>query len=463
MAYIGSTPETQSFTSGTDYFNGNGSSTAFTLSRPVASVNDIEVVISNVVQQPSTAYNVSGTTITFTSAPPSGTANVYVRYLSTITQTITPSPGTVDTAQLSPSLTNVPFFGGSTLGAGNATGMKNRLINGGMVFDQRNAGASVAISTGTFLTDRWNVYLSHTATMAGQQSATAPNGFTNSLAITVGTGAATSSTDQGFLRQKIEGFNVADIGWGTANAKTVTLSFWVRSSLTGTFGVAIRNGSGNRAYVAAYTISSANTFEYKTIVISGDTTGTWTTSNNTGIQVAWDLGTGTTYSQAAGSWTSNATISGLIGGVKLAETSGATFYITGVQLEEGNAATSFEFRPYGTELALCQRYYAKLSGGGFSNFAPFAVGFCGNSTSIEGVINYPVTMRAAATLSFSNVRTNTATGTNAAITSVSNSYAGTNSMNAVFVSSGSILTQGQGGTIIGNTNSSAYIDLSAEL
>ena len=359
MAYIGSTPETQSFTSGTDYFNGNGSSTAFTLSRPVASVNDIEVVVSNVVQQPSTAYNVSGTTITFTSAPPSGTANVYVRYLSTITQTITPSPGTVDTAQLSPSLTNVPFFGGSTLGAGNATGMKNRLINGGMVLDQRNAGASVAISTGTFLTDRWNVYLSHTATMTGQQSATAPNGFTNSLAITVGTGAATSSTDQGFLRQKIEGFNVADLGWGTANAKTVTLSFWVRSSLTGTFGVAIRNGSGNRAYVAAYTISSANTFEYKTIVISGDTTGTWTTSNNTGIQVAWDLGTGTTYSQAAGSWTSNATISGLIGGVKLAETSGATFYITGVQLEEGNAATSFEFRPYGTELALCQRYYEK--------------------------------------------------------------------------------------------------------
>ena len=157
MAYLGSTPETQSFTSGTDYFNGDGISVAFTLSRPVASVNDIEVVISNVVQQPSTAYNVSGTTITFTSAPPAGTANVYARYLSTVTQTITPSPGTVGTSQLSPSLTNVPFFGGSTLGAGNATGMKNRIINGGMVIDQRNAGSAVTVNAAAefYVVDRF--------------------------------------------------------------------------------------------------------------------------------------------------------------------------------------------------------------------------------------------------------------------------------------------------------------------
>jgi len=399
MAYLGSTPETQTFTSGTDYFNGDGISVSFTLSRPVASVNDIDVVVSNVVQQPSTAYSVSGTTITFTSAPPAGTANVYARYLSTATQTLTPSPGTVGTSQLSPSLTNVPFFGGSTLGAGNATGMKNRIINGGMVLDQRNAGASVTISTGTFLTDRWNVYLSHTATMTGQQSATAPNGFTNSLAITVGTGAATTSTDQGILRQKIEGFNIADLGWGTVNAKTVTLSFWVRSSLTGTFGVTLRNGtSPNRAYTAAYTISSANTFEYKTIVISGDTTGTWLTDNSSGIQVAYDLGTGTTYSQAAGSWTSNTAISGLLGGVKLAETSGATFYITGVQLEEGNAATSFEFRDYGRELMMCQRYfeksydYAQVPGSTVDNTIG-GYGIAGNTTLIPTLIYYKVVKR----------------------------------------------------------------------
>ena len=394
MAYLGSTPEYQSFTSGTDYFNGDGISVAFTLSRPVASVNDIEVVISNVVQQPSTAYTVSGTTITFTSAPPAGTSNVYARYMSTATQTITPSPGTVGTSQISPSLTNVPFFGGSTIGAGNATGMKNRIINGGMVLDQYNAGASVTISTGTFVVDRWNVYLSNTATMTGQGSTIAPRGFTNSLSVTVTSGAATSSTAQSVLRQKIEGYNVADFGWGTVNAKTVTLSFWVRSSLTGTFGVAFRNQAGNRAYIAAYTISSANTFEYKTIVVSGDTTGAWTTDNTTGLQILWDLGVGTTYSQAAGSWTSSSSISGLLGGVKLAETTGATFYVTGVQLEEGNAATSFEFRSYGTELALAQRYYYRifpaagnkllLSAGSF---------FTGSVASLSG--NFPVSMRVA--------------------------------------------------------------------
>lgn len=462
MAYIGSTPETQSFTSGTDYFNGNGSSTAFTLSRPVASVNDIEVVISNVVQQPSTAYNVSGTTITFTSAPPSGTANVYVRYLSTITQTITPSPGTVDTAQLSPSLTNVPFFGGSTIGAGNATGMKNRIINGGMVIDQRNAGASVD-ANGAFPVDRFPLFNGGVASkFTAQRSTTIPAGFSNSVVLTSTSTYSISSSDRFGIRHAIEGFNVADLGWGTANAKTITISFWVRSSLTGTFGGSITNGGGNRSYPFTYTISSANAWEQKSVTVAGDTSGTWATDNTAGIQLYFGIGVGSTFSGAAGTWAS-ANYFSATGATSVVGTNGATFYITGVQLEEGNAATSFEFRPYGTELALCQRYYAKLSGGGFSNFAPFAVGFCGNSTSIEGVINYPVTMRAAATLSFSNVRTNTATGTNAAITSVSNSYAGTNSMNAVFVSSGSSLTQGQGGTIIGNTNSSAYIDLSAEL
>ena len=187
MAYLGSTPETQSFTSGTDYFNGDGISVAFTLSRPVASVNDIEVVISNVVQQPSTAYTVSGTTITFTSAPPAGTANVYARYLSTVTQTITPSPGTVGTSQLSPSLTNIPFFGGSTIGAGNATGMKNRIINGGMVIDQRNAGASVTASgVGgfTYLVDRFGYQASAGSKFTVQQnagSAALPNGFSDNV------------------------------------------------------------------------------------------------------------------------------------------------------------------------------------------------------------------------------------------------------------------------------------------
>ena len=359
MAYIGSTPETQSFTSGTDYFNGNGSSTAFTLSRTVASVNDIEVVISNVVQQPSTAYNVSGTTITFTSAPPSGTANVYVRYLSTITQTITPSPGTVDTAQLSPSLTNVPFFGGSTLGAGNATGMKNRIINGGMVLDQRNAGASVTITSSAYTLDRWRCVASQSSKYSSQQNAgsvTPPVGFKNYLGVTSLSAYTVSSAEQFAILQRVEGNNVADLGWGTSDAKTVTLSFWVRSSLTGTFGGALRNDSDTRSYPYSFTISSANTWERKTITVAGDTSGTWETGTSTGISVFFGLGVGSTLSGSAGAWASANYVSAT-GATSVVGTSGATFYITGVQLEEGNAATSFEFRPYGTELALCPQLH----------------------------------------------------------------------------------------------------------
>tara|TARA_R110000803_G_scaffold17555_1_gene47320 strand:- start:153 stop:1544 length:1392 start_codon:yes stop_codon:yes gene_type:complete len=363
MAYLGSTPEYQSFTSGTDYFNGDGISVAFTLSRPVASVNDIEVVISNVVQQPSTAYTVSGSTITFTSAPPAGTSNVYARYMSTATQTITPSPGTVGTSQISPSLTNVPFFGGSTIGAGNATGMKNRLINGGMVLDQRNAGASVTPSNTNYTLDRWYCTLSQASKFSVQQNAGAvtPVGFPNYLGCTSLSAYALSSAEQFTVRQAIEGHNVADLGWGTANAKTVTLSFLVRSSLTGTFGGALKNSAADRSYPFSYTVSSANTWEQKSITVVGDTTGTWQATTSTGIMLVFSLGTGSTGSGTAGAWAA-ANYSSATGATSVVATSGATFYVTGVQLEEGNAATSFEFRPYGTELALAQRYFQKWDG-----------------------------------------------------------------------------------------------------
>jgi len=400
MAYLGSTPETQSFTSGTDYFNGDGISVAFTLSRPVASVNDIEVVISNVVQQPSTAYTVSGTTITFTSAPPTGTANVYARYLSTVTQTITPSPGTVGTSQLSPSLTNIPFFGGSTLGAGNATGMKNRIINGGMVIDQRNAGASVTPTDGQYVIDRWKQYQSVASKYSVQQNAggvTPPAGFANYLGVVSLSSYTSSSADYFTLEQTIEGYNVADLGWGTADAKSVTVSFWVRSSLTGTFGGSIKNksSSADRSYPFSFVISVANTWERKTITVIGDTTGIWLNTNGLGITLSINLGTGTTYSGPAGAWAASNYLSAT-GATSVVGTSGATFYITGVQLEEGNAATSFDFRDYGRELMMCQRYYYSMPS--MPNYPAFHY----NSSAYTSVI-LPVTMRTTPTVTANNI------------------------------------------------------------
>ena len=236
-------------------------------------------------------------------------------------------------------------------------GFKSRIINGAMVIDQRNAGASVTITTdNTFTLDRWSTAATAASKFSVQQSTTAATGFTNSLLATSLTAYSVAAGDIFALKHTIEGFNVSDLGWGTANAQTVTLSFWVRSSLTGTFGGALQNGAQNRSYPFSFTISAANTFEYKTVTIAGDTGGTWLTNNGKGLLLWINLGTGSTGSGTAGAWAS-AAYWAPTGATSVVGTSGATFYITGVQLEKGSTATSFDYRPYGTELALCQRYY----------------------------------------------------------------------------------------------------------
>lgn len=239
------------------------------------------------------------------------------------------------------------------------TGFKNRIINGAMVIDQRNAGASVTPADGAYTLDRW-VYLSDQASKCTIEQTisgvSAPAGFTDYLGVT-STAATTITTSQQFsVVQRIEGFNMADFAWGTASASTVTLSFWVRSSLTGTFGGALRNDGGNYNYPFSYTISAANTWEQKYVTITGATSGTWLTTNGRGMQVVFCLGAGATLSGTAGAW-STSNFWSATGATQVLATNGATFYITGVQLEKGSTATSFDYRPYGTELALCQRYY----------------------------------------------------------------------------------------------------------
>jgi len=244
---------------------------------------------------------------------------------------------------------------------GVSPGFRNRIINGGMTIDQRNAGASVTATTSNLYTlDRWRAYASQSSKYTVQQNAgsvTPPVGFSNYLGVTSSSAYTVGAGEFFLINQNIEGFNAADLGWGTANAKTITLSFWVYSSLTGTFGGALNNASSLRSYPYSYTISSANTWEQKSITIAGDTTGTWAgATNGIGIQLQFGLGVGSTYSGTAGTWAGSAYYSAT-GATSVVGTNGATFYITGVQLEVGSTATSFDYRPYGTELALCQRYY----------------------------------------------------------------------------------------------------------
>jgi hypothetical protein len=270
------------------------------------------------------------------------------------------------------------------------TNFVNRIINGGMVIDQRNNGASVPLTGGVFAVDRTQTQFS-TITGTTQRSTSAPAGFTNSLLVSVTTGATITS---GFLArafQVIEGFNVADLAWGTASAQTITLSFWVRSSLTGTFAGGVYNAAGTRSYIFTYAVSAANTWEYKTITIAGDTSGAWATDNTAGMYVNWDLGTGSTYQGTAGSWAAGA-VWATSGSVKLAETSGATWAITGVQLEAGSVATPFERRPYGTELALCQRYYEVYTLKDYS-----LIGQCYSTSDVLAVLRFSVEKRAVPT------------------------------------------------------------------
>ena len=236
--------------------------------------------------------------------------------------------------------------------------MRNRIINGAMVIDQRNAGASITVAAGGsgYGVDRFYCENYQSGTMTVQQSSTAPAGFINSLIHTVTVTDTPAAGDYLFESTSIEGLNMADLGWGTANAQTVTFSFWVRSSITGTYGLGLRNSAGNRSYVATYTISAANTWEQKTVTIAGDTSGTWLTTNGLGVRIFWDLGSGSSFNGTANSWNAGSfwRTSGCVNWIS---NSGATFYITGVQFEKGSTATSFDYRPYGTELALCQRYF----------------------------------------------------------------------------------------------------------
>jgi hypothetical protein len=294
--------------------------------------------------------------------------------------------------------TGITFNDASTQNtAATGFGFKNRIINGAMMIDQRNAGASVTpTANGYYSCDRWQFQLSQASKFSIQQNAgsvTPPVGFRNYLGMTSLSSYSVGSGDFFNTRTQIEGFNVADLGWGTASASAVTLSFWVRSSLTGTFGGALGNGGGTRGYAFTYTISSANTWEQKTITIAGDTTGTWATDNSSGMIVYFGLGVGSTFSGTAGSWAGSQYMSAT-GATSVVGTNGATFYITGVQLEKGSTATSFDYRPYGTELALCQRYFQLIDG---------MMGVSRDGTQISGCITYPVAMRASPTLSESAV------------------------------------------------------------
>jgi hypothetical protein len=357
---------------------------------------------------------------------------------------------------------------GVSLGAGNASIMKNRIINGAMVIDQRNAGVS-GTSANTFTVDRWAYYGSQASKGTWGQnlnSVTPPVGFNYYLGFQSSSAYSVVAADQFELYQRIEGFNTADLGWGTANAKTVTLSFQVYSSLTGTFGGVLGNSAQSYSYPFTYSIPVANTWTQISVTIAGPTAGTWVgATNGIGIAVYFGLGVGSTFSGTAGSWSANNYLSAT-GATSVVGTNGATFYITGVQLEVGSSATGFEYRQYQQELALCQRYYMRWSNAIASNIG-LATGVAtgGNTPAVRRLTwSAPVPFRTQPTLSYAGSANLYTVGlTNLGVTAISFNSSGYNQI-SIDVNTTSSGTIGQGLMfILDGNNASTYFDASAEL
>jgi hypothetical protein len=453
----------------TDQYIGDGVTLQFNLSDYPADANSLIVTVNGITESAPTNYTIANNTLTFTSAPASGSKIVIRNMGFRTTQTLYALPsgtpivqpiitgGTVNNTNVSNSIIINPTINGGTannitianstfsggLSGSNITantisntsfqtgsvenymnsqglnlGMRNRIINGAMMIDQRNVGGSITITPtggGQYTVDRWFGQASQSSKFSVQQNAgsvTPPIGFSNYCGVTSLSAYSVTSGDYFSIRQQIEGYNIADLAFGTANAKSITVSFWVYSSLTGTFGGSAQSvfASGStRTYPFTFSIASANTWTYITVTIPGDTggSGVWATGNGVGLSLAFGLGVGSTYSASAGSWISGNYIS-TTGATSVVGTNGATFYITGVQLEKGSVATPFENRLYGAELALCQRYAVKF-GGGSTNDA-FGTGFSAGTTYYIQV-PFPVTMRATPTLtvygSYADINTTT--------------------------------------------------------
>jgi hypothetical protein len=386
------------------------------------SANQLIVSLGGVIQEPNVDYTVSSSQITFTTAPAGG-LNCFIIQCGDALNIGVPSDGTVSASKLNPAggLEGQTFVLDSNLqfAFAYASGATNRIINGDMRIDQRNAGAALTVNSTTqkYPVDRFYCENSTSGVFTIQQSVVAPTGFNNSVVATVTTDSGSlTGTQYAAIAQQIEGFNAGDLDLGTANAKTFTLSFWVRSSVTGTYGGTFRNSADSRSYPFTYAISVANTWEQKSISVAGDTTGTWVTNNGIGLKVWFSFGAGPSWSGTAGAWAGSLLVSAT-GATNLLATNGATFYITGVQLETGTVATPFERRSYGQELALCQRYFQRW------NYAD-ALGTPGATALVANKYSTTDSLVATAFLDAPMRTSPTLSSTNASARAVLNSGAG---------------------------------------
>jgi len=277
-------------------------------------------------------------------------------------------------------------------------GRRNLIFNGDMRVAQRGSGAFTA--NGDYPVDRWQM-ISNTTDFTTTQDSTVPTGkgFTNSIKIQPTATKSVSGSTYARIGYSIEGYDGAGLCWGTSGAKSATISFWVRASVTGIYSIGIKNANANRSICLEYTIDSADTWEYKTITFPGVTDGTWEPTINRFCYIdVWQAGQGSQTS-TIGTW-QNTNTNMSSNQVNLFTSTSNTFYITGFQMETGKVATPFEHRPYGEELALCQRYFYRIGSGSADDI----LGMGGNlgTTTAYFTGTYPVEMRTTPTITVNN-------------------------------------------------------------
>ena len=351
-------------------------------------------------------------------------------------------------------------------------GRRNIIINGAMEVAQRGTSFTLENNSAKYPVDR--IFIQDVNSSAGEatvsQSTTAPTDFKNSLKIDVTT-ADTSlvAADQYKIEYRIEGQDIAHLNFGTSSAKTVTLSFYIRSNKTGNTSVALLNNGNDRAYVATFTIDSANTFERKEITIEGDQSGTWLDTNGIGLRLRWGSYGSTYQTSSVNQWVGSQVMSTDSSPINFFDSTDNELYITGLQLEVGSQATPFEHRSFGEELALCQRYCYRLQG---ATYTRIGAGFNPTSTNNNCVLHTPTAMRA----NLPSVTTSSLSGTStfkiyhgsaslATVSAIAVESTGSDVDSCVILisSTTSGVTAGSAGLLVTNNNTAAFLELDSEL
>ena len=280
---------------------------------------------------------------------------------------------------------------GGSADAGGLTG-RSMLINGAFQIWQRGTSAITVSGDDDFTADRFKGWANGGGTFTVEQSTDVPNNeFEFSAKLTnTATDSSVAAGDDYRWATDIEGYNVSPLAYGSSDAKKATLSFWVKSSLAGTYCGAFYSTTASRHYIYEYTISSADTWEYKTITIDGDTTGSWNRTNGNGLRIYWGFGSGSDVQGTADAWAAGEKWETTNQAAWIGSAS-ATFFITGIKLEVGQTATPFEHRSYGDELARCQRYYYRIQEGVV--YQRFGIASCQNSNNSNATIHLPVSMK----------------------------------------------------------------------